>query len=821
MFSGLGDRRARRGRRLSAALVVTVGALLLPAGLAGIAATPAQALTAPPPPPPPPPDPYAPCLSTGSQDAYGSYFENFYSNVVANDPFSQVDQLLPFCAPDDPPPPDPLPGAADVAFGDSYISGEGARNGFNANAPGGAGCDVSTTAWPSLLHPSDPNFSGPGFENWACTGGLLADATARVNAAVNASQDPSIPFWGVGAGTDLVQISIGGNDLKFPDIVQCAVTQDLTKGLLRSNSYRSRHSDGSLCIPTDDTLANLFAGLTPKLIAFYQLVAQAAPNATIEVAGYPMIFPQDGSHCREGLTRADEQAGNHFTVTMDDYIHQAVDAAGLPGRIRYLDFSTALAHANVCGQHGVNSMLHGTFPLNGLYHPNEIGHRALADAYTRLAVAGFPSPVIADPPPPDGSIIGDVGSDTVWAMAGGAKINVGTQSDLAAAGYANATVSLVPTDLLNSLPTTPRDGTLLRDASTGAVYQITGGSKTPSGATAGGVTVPTGYLADIPDAASASAPAVLGDPTGVRQVFFNAGGQLLTMSTDAAGTWSGPVTLAANITGSPAATGDPGGVMEVFFNSDGQLQHMRYENGAWGAPDALGGPITGNPALVRNAAAGLFEVYFNSGGQLNVVWWAGNQWNGPTVLGGPITGSPAAIASTTTSAREVYLNSGGQLDAMWVDAANSGWNGPAPLGAAITGSPMAMGNPSGARQVFINSGGQLNEMWVDTTATQWNGPLSFGVPITGTPAGLGTPLGPWEVYFNSGGQLNVLWQAGHQWNGPGVIAGSITGSPAAIVKYTNGSREILYPSGPSLATMWITTSNFTGNWTGPAAVYTP
>jgi hypothetical protein len=72
-----------------------------------------------------------------------------------------------------------------------------------------------------------------------------------------------------------------------------------------------------------------------------------------------------------------------------------------------------------------------------------------------LAVAGFPAPVIADPPPPDGSIIGDVGSDTVWAMAGGAKINVGTQSDLAAAGYANATVSLVPTDLLNSLPTTP------------------------------------------------------------------------------------------------------------------------------------------------------------------------------------------------------------------------------------------------------------------------------------------------------------------------------------------------------------------------------
>ncbi|HEY4854790.1 MAG TPA: hypothetical protein VII22_28725, partial [Streptosporangiaceae bacterium] len=91
MFSRFGDRRVRRGGRLCAALVVMVGALLLPAGLAGIPATPAQALTAPPPPPPPPPDPYAPCLSTGSQDAYGSYFENFYSNVVANDPFSQVD----------------------------------------------------------------------------------------------------------------------------------------------------------------------------------------------------------------------------------------------------------------------------------------------------------------------------------------------------------------------------------------------------------------------------------------------------------------------------------------------------------------------------------------------------------------------------------------------------------------------------------------------------------------------------------------------------------------------------------------------------------
>jgi hypothetical protein len=799
MFSRVGDRRAGRGRRLSAA-------------------APAQALVAPPPPPPPPPDPYAPCLSTGSQDAYGSYFENFYSNVVANDPFSRDDQLLPFCAPDDPPPPDPLPGAVDVAFGDSYISGEGARNGFDANAPGGSGCDVSTTAWPSLLHPSDLNLPGFGFENWACTGGSIAQATTQVDQAAAASQDPSNPFWGVGAGTNLVQISIGGNDLGFSGILTCAFLHDLSRGLLRSNSYRSRGSDGKLCIPDDATLGSRFVDVTPKLIDFYRLVAKEAPNATIEVAGYPMIFPQDGSHCREGLTQADEQAGNHLTVTVDDYIHDAVQLAGLAGRIRYLDFSTALAHANVCGQHGVNTALHSNFTIKGLYHPNEIGHRALADAYSRLAVAGFPSPIRANPiQPSDGSVIGDVGSDTVWAMAGGAKINIGSQSDLAAAGYANATVSLVPTDLLNSLPTIPTDGTLLRDASTGAVYQITGGSKTPSGATAGAVTVPAGYLADIPDAASASAPAVLGDPTGVRQVFLDSGGQLVTMSTDAAGTWGGPVTLAANITGSPAATGDPGGVMEVFFNSDGQLQHMRYENGAWGAPEAIGGPITGNPVVARNAAAGLFEVYFNSGGQLNVVWWENSQWNGPTVLGGPMTGSPAAIASTTTSAREVYFNAGGQLDAMWVDAGNSGWNGPGPLGAAITGSPMAMGNPSGARQVFINSGGQLNEMWVDTTATQWNGPLNFGVPITGTPAGLGTPFGPWEVYFNSGGQLNVLWQAGHKWNGPGVIAGSITGSPAAIAKYTDASREILYPSGSILATMWITT----GNWTGPAAVYAP
>ena len=160
--------------------------------------------------------PYAPCLSTGSQDAYGSYFENFYSNVVANDPFSQVDQLLPFCAPDNPPPPDPLPGAVDVAFGDSYISGEGARNGFNANAPGGAGCDVSTTAWPSLLHPSDLNLPGFGFENWACSGAGVAEATTQVGKAAAAGQDPNNPFWGVGAGTNLVQISIGGDDLKFP-----------------------------------------------------------------------------------------------------------------------------------------------------------------------------------------------------------------------------------------------------------------------------------------------------------------------------------------------------------------------------------------------------------------------------------------------------------------------------------------------------------------------------------------------------------------------------------------------------------------------------
>jgi hypothetical protein len=86
--------------------------------------------------------------------------------------------------------------------------------------------------------------------------------------------------------------------------------------------------------------------------------------------------------------------------------------------IRYLAFDGALAHANVCPNgpgnvHGVNVPFNdqtesGVDGPSGLFHPNDAGQQALANAYYRLAGGGFFSLIASTAPSlPNGTLAGD------------------------------------------------------------------------------------------------------------------------------------------------------------------------------------------------------------------------------------------------------------------------------------------------------------------------------------------------------------------------------------------------------------------------------
>jgi hypothetical protein len=200
---------------------------------------------------------------------------------------------LPNCPPP-PPPPSVIQGAADVAFGDSYISGEGAPA-FDTSpvtAPTAAtnpACHVALTAWPALIFNFPVTLNQIPYQNWACSGSTIAQVQSQIVAAVKAGANAGTgPAQGLGKDTSSVQLSAGGNNLGFGDDLICAVAVAAAAGLVTLPTG---------CIPSSADMRSIANNVMPQLVSLYQQLAQAAPNAVIEVAAYPIIFPTDSRRC--------------------------------------------------------------------------------------------------------------------------------------------------------------------------------------------------------------------------------------------------------------------------------------------------------------------------------------------------------------------------------------------------------------------------------------------------------------------------------------------------------------------------------------------
>src|SRR6185437_16813390 len=176
--------------------------------------------------------------STCAPDDYGTDFtfnqDNFIQDTLTSDPFPDMDPLYnDMCPPPPVPPPAPTQfGATDVAFGDSFISGEG-QGPFDSNVPGGAACDVADTAWPNLAYGTGGAVgavfgigSNKPFENWSCSGATIDNTTNEINSAITAgSTDDNVThdrFSGLGRDTARAQILAGGDDLNFGPALTCA-----------------------------------------------------------------------------------------------------------------------------------------------------------------------------------------------------------------------------------------------------------------------------------------------------------------------------------------------------------------------------------------------------------------------------------------------------------------------------------------------------------------------------------------------------------------------------------------------------------------------
>jgi lysophospholipase L1-like esterase len=167
-----------------------------------------------------------------------------------------------------------------VALGDSYAAGP------LVPIPTGepAGCLRSDHNYPSVVA---QELGVADFHDVSCSGATTENITGpqSVPLGKNAPQlDALAP------DTQLVTLSIGGNDIGFGDIVtECAKRSPLQP---TGNACKDHYTAGGT-----DQLAQRIDEAAPKVEGVLAAIEERSPDARVLLVGYPSILPDEGPGC--------------------------------------------------------------------------------------------------------------------------------------------------------------------------------------------------------------------------------------------------------------------------------------------------------------------------------------------------------------------------------------------------------------------------------------------------------------------------------------------------------------------------------------------
>lgn len=165
------------------------------------------------------------------------------------------------------------PSASYVALGDSFSAGEGVPPFETAtDIPGVNTCHRSTNAYARLIAGTSskiPSLGTGGFR--ACSGAV----TTNITDLEQWNEDIQLDWW-PDSTTQLVTLTIGGNDIAFSDFAKACV-------------YPTSSCDfGTAAYNT--SLDKINNELPAKLETTYKRILAYAPNAKIYVLGYPQVI---------------------------------------------------------------------------------------------------------------------------------------------------------------------------------------------------------------------------------------------------------------------------------------------------------------------------------------------------------------------------------------------------------------------------------------------------------------------------------------------------------------------------------------------------
>ncbi|OLT46456.1 lipase [Saccharomonospora sp. CUA-673] len=226
-------------------------------------------------------------------------------------------------------------GAAETTAYDSYVAlGDSYSSGVGAGAYGDSGnCKRSANAFPQLY----ADEAGVGdFTFVACLGARTGDVVSQTDS--------------LSADTDLVTVSVGGNDAGFTDVmISCTTSSD--QGCINRVEEAKSYAD--------DTLPGLLDDV-------YAAISANSPNAEVYVLGYPRFYEIGGS-CNAGLSDTKREAINSGADKLAEVTEARASAAGFT----FVDVRPNFTGHEICSADWwLNSV---TWPVDESYHPNVAG----------------------------------------------------------------------------------------------------------------------------------------------------------------------------------------------------------------------------------------------------------------------------------------------------------------------------------------------------------------------------------------------------------------------------------------------------------------
>jgi lysophospholipase L1-like esterase len=165
--------------------------------------------------------------------------------------------------------------ASYVALGDSYAAGP-----FIPNPVLPLGCLKSDHNYPHLAAAG----IGP-LKDASCSGAKTDDMTNPQSIEIDGPNPPQ--FNSLQASTEVVSLTIGGNDIGFSEVAQSCITLNPF-----SSPCRDKYDSGG-----HDQLAERIEATAPKVAAVLQGIHARSPGARVYVLNYPAIFPETGHGC--------------------------------------------------------------------------------------------------------------------------------------------------------------------------------------------------------------------------------------------------------------------------------------------------------------------------------------------------------------------------------------------------------------------------------------------------------------------------------------------------------------------------------------------